>query len=421
VLLTAAIVAGCVTAPVAPANSAAAREFAAWLDAVNRGGGTLQEFIDQRGAPGSRLFRSLAFREQTGGFDLVKVDESLPLRIVAQLRARSSGEAYGVALEVEPDGAHRIRRLGLGRLSAQLSEPEAVLRGRKFVEQLVAAGRFRGAVLVARNGRPVFAQAYGLADRAASTPNTLETRFDIASLGKTFTATAVLQLVAAGKLKLDHTVGAILPDYPNADVAAKVTIHQLLTHTAGTGDINWPVPPDLRTPSDFLRRFGARAPAYEPGTRWEYSNYGYILLGAIIEKASGQDYTTYLNEHVLGPAGMSLLPPRTVCGAGGGFFTVADLMRFSEALLQHRLLDARDTELLTTGKVAMDRGGVYAYGLLDTRADGGAWFGHGGGAPGISSDLRIYPWSGYVVVALANMDPPITDDVVNEFSDWLPR
>ncbi len=102
------------------------------------------------------------------------------------------------------------------------------------------AGRFAGAALLARNGKAVFAQAYGLADRAKRIPNTLETRFRIGSMNKMFTAVAVLQLVQAGKVGLNDPLGTYIPDYPNKDLATKVTIHDLLTHTGGTGDIFGP-------------------------------------------------------------------------------------------------------------------------------------------------------------------------------------
>src|SRR5690349_9914535 len=114
------------------------------------------------------------------------------------------------------------------------------------------------------------------------------------SMNKMFTATAILQLVQAGKIKLDDPLGKYLPDYPNKDVATKVTIHHLLTHTGGTGDIFGPEYQahrlELKTLQDYVKLYGSRGLAFEPGSKWEYSNYGFILLGVIIERISGVDY-----------------------------------------------------------------------------------------------------------------------------------
>ena len=147
---------------------------------------------------------------------------------------------------------------------------------RKRLSDEAAADRFSGAVLVANEGKPIFAEAYGLADREHKTPNTLQTCFSIASMNKMFTAVATMQLVQAGKLALDDPLGKYLTDYPNKELAAKVTISELLTNTGGTGDV-WGLEFDkyrmeLRTPQDYINLFGERALRFEPGTRWEYSN-----------------------------------------------------------------------------------------------------------------------------------------------------
>ena len=115
-------------------------------------------------------------------------------------------------------------------------------------------------------------QAYGLADREHNIPNTLKTRFRIGSLNKVFTAVATLQLVQQGKLGLDDPVGKYLTDYPNKDIATKVTIRQLLTHTGGTGDLFGPEfnahRLELRTHQDYVKLYGNRGPSFEPGSRW---------------------------------------------------------------------------------------------------------------------------------------------------------
>ena len=127
-------------------------------------------------------------------------------------------------------------------------------------------------------------------------------------MNKMFTAVATLQLVEAGKLKLDDPIGAHLPDYPNKQVAAKVTVRHLLTHTGGTGDIFGPQFDQhrlgLREHRDYLKLYGSRGPSFEPGARFEYSNYGYVLLGALIEQVGGESYDDYVGDHVFRPAAM---------------------------------------------------------------------------------------------------------------------
>jgi D-alanyl-D-alanine carboxypeptidase len=442
-----------------PAEGPAASRLQEWLLVFNSGdvaelhAHVQAAFVaEPKRAVVQRVARDMAAR-----FVVVKIDEVTPARIVAQLRAEPSNEQFAIALEVERAPAHRVSRFRLARLSSQLREQESLRRGASLVDQLVAQDQFSGVVLVGRNGTPLFHKAYGYADRERKIATALDSRFSTASIGKMFTAVAVMQLVQAGKIQLEAPVGTYLPDYPNAEIAAKATIHQLLTHTGGTGDIDWPITATqrerqlrLRTLDDYVRVYGARGPEFVPGMRWGYSNYGYILLGAVIERVSGKDYYTYVSDHVFAPAGMSSsgFPTYDAPGlhlvrgytrkdgawratvgepfyratpAGGATTTALDMMRFGEALIRHTLLDGAHTELLTTGKVEVDRGGVYGYGVLDKRAEGGAWFGHGGGADGVSTDFRVFPWTGHVVVALANVDPAVAEEIAHEFSDWLPR
>jgi D-alanyl-D-alanine carboxypeptidase len=291
-------------------------------------------------------------------------------------------------------------------------------------------------VLVAHEGKPIFTGAYGLANRETHEPNKLTTRFRMGSMNKMFTATSILQLVQGGKIKLDDPLGKYLTDYPNKDVASKVTIHHLLTHTGGTGDIFGPEFEShrlqLRTLNDYIKLYGSRGLAFAPGTQWDYSNYGFILLGAVIEKVTGQSYYDYVREHIYAPAGMTrtgsepedvAVPDRAIgymgfgeaskpntetlpyrgTSAGGGYTTVEDLLRFANALTEHKLLNAHYTELLVTPKP--ETGDArYAYGFQENVEGGVRSFGHGGGAPGMNGDLQIFPETGYVVVALANMD-----------------
>jgi D-alanyl-D-alanine carboxypeptidase len=274
-------------------------------------------------------------------------------------------------------------------------------------------------------------------------------------MGKMFTAVAILQLVKAGKLKLEKPIGTYLTDYPNKEIASKVTIRQLLTNTGGTGDIFGPEfnkhRLELHTHEDYIHLFGGRPLRFEPGSRWEYSNYGFVILGAVIDRVSGQNYSDYVRDHIYTPAlmtstgaepGDQRVPNRTVeytkqggstwhpitssgpirgMGAGGATLTVEDLLRFANALLGNKLLDARDTELLTTGHVATPGGGQYAYGFEDRMVNGSRCFGHDGAGAGVSGDLKICPATGYVVAVLANMDSPAALRISNFVAVHLPE
>lgn len=312
---------------------------------------------------------------------------------------------------------------------------------RSQLERATADGLFSGAVLVARNDTTLFEAAYGLSDREKGVANTPLTQFRIGSMNKMITATAALQLVQAGTLGLQQPIGTHLTDYPEPGIASKVTAHHLLTHTGGTGDIFGPEftanRTTLRTTQDYLNLYGARSLRFEPGTRWEYSNYGFLLLGALIERLGGTNYYDHVDTWVLEPAGMTAtasepedspvvgraigytrqlvagslvsnaptLPYRGTA-AGGGYSTVGDMQRFARALRGHGLLDAAHTSMLLDGKVALNPSTKYAYGFLDRVVGGRRFVGHSGGAPGMSGDLAFEPSGGYVVVVLSNFDPP---------------
>jgi D-alanyl-D-alanine carboxypeptidase len=441
-------------------DTPAGKVFARWLEVFNRGQrAELQEFLAKY-VPDRSVDDELGFREQTGGFDLNKIETSTGMKLTGVVKERGSSNYARFLFEVEPEEPHRIANIGLQLMPRpgdapplqRLSEPDAISALKAELEKATAGGRFSGAALVAHNGKPLFVHAYGLADREHNIPNRSDTRFRIGSMNKMFTATAVLQLAQAGKIQLNDPLGKYLTDYPNRDVATKVTIHHLLTHTGGTGDFFGPEFDkhrlELKELRDYIKLYGQRGPEFEPGARHEYSNYGFLLLGVLIERVSGQSYYDYVRQHVFVPAGMkrtdSLTESEQVEGrsvgymkkggqwapntdtlpfrgtsAGGGYSTVEDLRAFANALTTHKLLDVEHTNLLMTGKVDAMPGIRYAYGFMDSKRDA-HWFGHGGGAPGMNGDLRIYPDSGYVIAVLANLDPPAATRVADFVGERLP-
>jgi D-alanyl-D-alanine carboxypeptidase len=385
---------------------------------------------------------------------LAATDNSGPLRAgVDDIRFEPIGSDANARIEL-PATKQPARALNL--VLHRMTEADALKALSPRADTLAGKDELSGAVLIAKDDRVLFKHVYGLADRNRRIPNTIRTRFRIGSMNKMFTATAILQLVEAGKVKLTAPLGTYLRDYPNRDVATKVTIHQLLTHTGGTGDIFGPDfdahRKELRTLADYVKLYGKRGLEFKPGSRWAYSNYGFILLGAIIEKVTGHSYYDYVQQHIYAPAGMTrsgslpedhAVPDRSIgytkppgttgwvantdtlpyrgTSAGGGYSTVEDLARFAHALLSHKLLSPHSTKLLITGKVKAGPGAKYAYGFEDARhPDGNGWVGHGGGAPGINGDLKIYPKPGYVVAVLANLDPPAAQRISEYLDPRLP-
>ncbi len=424
----------------------------AWLAAFNSGDrDTFLAYLKiNRPQDVEQIDGLLGFRAMTGGFELQKTEESTPARFVAIVKEKVSDQLARMTVEVEPDPPHRISKFELRAIERpaefalpRLSQPDAIAALKKNLQNDTAADRFSGAILVAKDEKMIFEQAYGMADREKKVPNQLNTQFRIGSMNKMFTAVCILQLVQAGKIQLSDPLGKYLTGYANKNVASKVTIHDLLTHTGGTGDFFGPEFDahrlELKTLQDYVKLYEKRDVKFDPGSKFEYSNYGFLLLGVVIEKVTGQNYYDYVRDHVYKPAGMistgslpenESVPDRSVgymrrgpgswepntdtlpyrgTSAGGGYSTVEDLFRFATALQDHKLLDAKHTDLLTTGKVDTDRGEKYAYGFFEHEKDGLKCFGHGGGAPGMNGDLEICPQSGYVIAVLANLDPPAAE------------
>ncbi|MEZ4619237.1 MAG: serine hydrolase domain-containing protein [Caldilineaceae bacterium] len=315
-----------------------------------------------------------------------------------------------------------------------------------YIQNLVAADRFSGVVLVANAGEPIFEEAYGLANQEAQIPNGIDTRFGSASVGKMFTAVAIVQLAEAGKLNYTDPMSRYLPDYPAA-VADQVTIDQLLTHRSGIPDFfeEWArfqqVQVSTDPQRDYLSLFMHEPLHFTPGERFEYSNSNYILLGAIIEQVSGLSYAAYLQTHIFDPAGMTattlsaagideqllaqnytefdenLQPvdgPRQLAtvfqgavgsAAGGGYTTVGDLLKFDQALRTHKLLSPEGTEVLLTDRVDYERPGYrYAYGFIVREQAGEAFVGHSGGSHGVDAQFEMDRTHGYTVIILANYE-----------------
>lgn len=416
-------------------------------------------------SPGSKLTDAqwLDARPIWRRFVFHGVESESPTQAALQVYDSGREDWAKILVAVDPAPPHRITlfEVHAGRRPADVPAPPklapAALVAATRAEAARAAreDRFSGVVLVSRRGRPILREAYGLADRDRRLPVTLQTKLRIGSMGKMFTTIAVLQLAQSGKLDLSAPIDRYLPDFPNREIAAKATIDELLNHAAGTGDFFDAQFDAHRSeyvdPKDYVARFGGQPALFPPGAAQAYSNFGYIVLGRIVEVVSGQSYDRYVADHIFKPAGMTgsgylpetqSVPGRAIgyaraadgglapathfqvwrgTPAGGSYATGPDIMRFADALLAGRLLnEAWLDRLLRTG-TKLPNGAVAFYDFAGRRdSEGRAYYGHGGAAPGQNGVLHIFPDSGYAVVVLANRDPPSAERVARFIEDRLP-
>lgn len=334
----------------------------------------------------------------------------------------------------EADGPDE-RKDAFSEYPTPASLAEAAATADKLFGDLTMADAFSGVVMIAKDGKPVFSKAYGFANTETKTPNNAATKFNLGSINKDFTVVAIGQLMKQGKLAWNDKLIKFLPDYPNKEAAAKITIGQLVTMQSGIGDfVNdefWSMDRSkLRDLKDFYGLFATKPLLFEPGTSRRYSNGGYIVLGLIIEKISGMSYYDYVRENIFKPAGMNdsgsfymdKLPANTAFGytahhqtkpgrgrnntilsargssAGGGYSTASDLLKFIAAL--------------RSGKLSMpDDSGV-----LHDKFGG---LGSAGGSEGVNALLEDDERTGYTVIVLSNIDPPSAERPGMKLMEWL--
>ena len=428
-------------------GTAAGRHARAYFDAFAKGEAAMRAFWQEHGSPAALAQRPVdarlgvwkEMRDEFGTLTPVRLGETRDdfVEVVARTE-RSQRLAIGFLCEKE--APHGLVGLRVGdpeddappQPSASESGPpptddQIVARLTADLDSLAQAGEFAGAALLDKDGRTLYGKAFGLASREKNAPHRLDTRMNIGSINKIFTATALQQLAVAGKLKLSDPISRWLPDYPKAN-GDRMTIEMLMEHRGGVPDFmaNPALnanPMAVRTLDDWYRVVRDLPLEFEPGTRQEYSNGGYVLLGKVIARASGEDYYDYIRRHIYQPAGMtrsdsyafdedvdgiasgytrrSGRPPgegeRTPDGlavlagghhfgrgspAGGGYSTVEDLVKFSRALRAKKLKNLSE--------------GQEAPGL-----------GIAGGAPGVNGLLVMH--GPYTLAILANLDPPAAE------------
>ncbi len=375
----------------------------------------------------------------------------LPGAAIAIVRASRSDRWLGVLIGVEAAPPHRITNFMIntarppqGTVATAPLEPAGIAAPmREHLAKLAATDAFAGTVLIAVGGEIVFEGAYGEADRETHVANTLDTRFGLSSMGKMFTAVAIGQLVDAGRLSFDDKVSRLLgEDWLPAGAKDTLTVRHLLSHTGGTGDFLEVVTrPENRGKylevSDYRPLIAGRPLDFPPGTRFQYSNSGFLLLGAVIEKVSGKRYEDYVRGAIWGPAGMTAtscqdrdapevataigyhqdgpkgksrwvsnrtLAPRRGSPAGGCFSTVRDLFRFARALQGGRLV--RPATLAEMWREQSPPGSPMRYGLgfiLENWSTDRV-VGHGGTFPGANGAFDIYLDRDATVIVLCNGD-----------------
>ncbi len=382
----------------------------------------------------------------------------------ARLTLARNGERYGVAdVVLAPDGG--LLDLQLVPIPRPYSGPagpspastaelaEAIDERVRFA---VDNGDFSGAVLVTGpDGSVVYARAFGEADREAGSANELGTRFNLGSMDKQFTGVAIARLVEQGRLSLDDTIGGVLPDYPGPPEARAITVEQLLNHESGLGMLfdraGWDWKFRYDEMADLFPIFAGEPLAYAPGSQSTYSNEGYIVLGAMIERLTGQSWYDHVREQVFEPAGMEAtayltddrtLPSRATGYAfaaddpfglgdrraswdtlswkgnscGGGFSTVGDITRFLRALRAGALVPLEQLPLPEAGPPARRFGLEFI-----PVAPGRTLVGHSGGGPasGINAEARIIWETGHAYAVLGNLDAPFAQMLARDLSAML--
>ena len=288
---------------------------------------------------------------------------------------------------------------------------------------------FNGAMLVMQKGKVIYKKAFGMADKEWNVPNTVNTKFRIGSVTKQFTATCILQLAEQGKLSIDDKLSKYIPDYPKGD---SITIHMLLNHTSGIKNYTdlpefWPKAVLPLSIDSMIALFKNEPLDFSPGTKWNYSNSGFFLLGVIVEKASGKKFNDYLLENVIKKVGLkntsmdrldSVLAFRAKgydksqqgvwqhamyismegpFSAGAIVSTVDDLYQWTEALHHNEVLSAESTKKMMTPYI-----NHYGYGIGIDSLGSHKRVSHNGGIPGFVTNLSYYPADDVCVVVLSN-------------------
>lgn len=434
----------CMSASVAA--EPAASHFEKWLAAFNSGEkATIQKFYGEHlGDADALTARNL--RAETCGFDLARIEDESDKSFRAILSQRCFPALFRISFALEDDG-ETLEKFKLQPFA--MSEERTLAATRDIAERLAGLDSFAGSMIVARDGEEPWTYTAGTFSKNDERPITPETPMFLASAGKMFTAVGILQLVERGQVELNAPLSRYLPDYPNSEMA-KVKIRQLLSHRGGTGEDGILQREDganrawVRTIDDLIKLNGNRAPVFEPGSEFDYSNYGFILLGAVIEQVSGQSYQDFIQENVFDTAGMTnasfpdlehiadvpvgyttffeseseplaatdVLPWRG-SAAGGGVASATDLLRFLNALRSDLLLSSDTLALATESSET----GWYGLGFVTQGGKHPLW-GHGGFGYGMNVAAQRFSEDEITFICVATRDMAC-DRMIYAWSDRL--
>jgi CubicO group peptidase (beta-lactamase class C family) len=298
-----------------------------------------------------------------------------------------------------------------------------------FMDKKALDSQFNGVVLVAKDGKAVFKKGYGYANKEAGTSDQISTQFRIASLTKSFTAVSILQLESKGMLKTTDPISKYIANFPNGN---KITIHNLLTHSSGIADhLKLTDTTKPITMEAFINLMRKQDLIFPPGTKYKYSNTGYMMLAYILEKVSKENYITYFQDHIFRPAGMNHTYLRKrdakefatgyknmkkvvekddesqLAGYGDIISTVDDMLKYDNALHNNKILSSKEIAKMETGYIDSAKGGVFKYGYGWNVANNPISFGrlmieHNGSLPGFKCELVDFIKDRVTVIVLSN-------------------
>ncbi len=386
--------------------------------------------------------------QETGGVDFHSIRTYVPERkgetvVILKDRNFGSWRAFVLSLDEKNNSLISGLNFAIARTPSNVKEPtlneEQFLQNIKdMMEELIKKNVFSGTLLIAKGDKILMTSAGGEASKRFHVPNNIDTKFNLGSMNKMFTATSILQLVEKECLSLDDPISKYVDkSWLPEEVTSKITIHHLLTHTSGLGSyFNETYIKGsrelFRLVDDFKPLVNGEKPAFEPGKRFRYSNTGMLLLGVVIESVTGGSYFDYIRKNIYEPSGMkdsdsyemdypvenlaigysrdrnslygwqNNLYKHVIKGgpAGGGFSTVKDLHRFARAIQTGKLVSQESLDKMWKDYA----GGYYGYGFSVEEGLNGKVVGQGGGFDGINSNLDIYLDKGYIIAVMSNYD-----------------
>ena len=408
-----------------------------------------QDTINQIGI--DAIKRSVvAWRNAHQNAEFVEERVAKPQQYVAVFKDSVTEQFFGFILDLEKGEGHRIinarivpARPPLSAARQEITGNEAQTQVNKLLDRLSAADRFSGVVLIARKDQPIVQKAVGRVSRRYSQQNDLDTTFCLGSMTKMFTALAIAQMVDQDRIDLDDPVSKYLGEpWISPAAGRRIQIKHLLSHSGGTGDfLSHPAyfeisHSKLRDVDDYAQFIEIENPEFEPGSKFSYSNTGFVLLGKIVENISGQDYFTYMRKHFYDPLELHRTgcfdwdePQKNIaegffamhhrqrglvwksnvfmmrargCPAGASYSSAKELLRFSWALQQGKVIKKSTLDEFWSAKPEFGSDD-YGYGFQVFQRDRWATgLGHSGGAPGVRAHFLVYPEHEITLIVLSN-------------------